>query len=183
MLILLHTCVCIQRVGVLPRKQNTIIQITWVQIIHTSNSGALIPTQTCISLLHPLVSPCTCPSLLPSSNFNLTSLISLPPSHYHTHSTIAKDSLRVWYNVKHAIKSTSTNAWLNYLDKDKRGPQLRSTQVTTPSLDYTHLLMSPKSDRSMENPISLINCFGRVKPPVTTSSFYQPPCLSLGFLL
>lgn len=40
---------------------------------------------------------------------------SLPPNHYQTHSSIAKDALWVSCNVKPAIKSTSTDVWLNYL--------------------------------------------------------------------
>lgn len=108
--------------------------------------------------------------LLHSSIFNLTSLFPLPPSHYHIHSSIAKDSLQVSYNVKHAIKSVSSAAWFNYLDKGERGRRYRaprwSRKASPMPLAYLHNLMLPcvpKIWLSKESPTSLISCFSHVK--------------------
>ncbi len=64
----------------------------------------------------------------------------------------------------------------------------RPRKASPKPLAYLHLLMpthptSLKSDWGKESTTSLISCFSHVRPPVITSSFYQPSCLSLEFLL
>lgn len=69
-----------------------------------------IPTQIYAFAIRALLSLSLC---TPPSVFYLLSLLPLPQSHYQTHCSIASDSLRVSFNVKHAITGTSTAASLH----------------------------------------------------------------------
>lgn len=85
--------------------------------VHTSESNKRHSLRR-LSPMHPL----------PPYFISCTS--SLPPNHYHTHSSIAKDALWVSCNVKPAIKSTSTDVWLNYLHSSESCSVSHEAKIT-----------------------------------------------------
>lgn len=165
------------------RFQNSIFQQFWWK---------LIPTQICISVLHPLLSACTCPSssspsfLISRHSFLfLRAIIILtlasPRIPFESH-IMSNMQLGAHQQLPDSITLTKASVGRSYRASG------RPRKGKPKPLAYLHLLMSPrptspKFDWGKESPTSLISFFSHVRPPVITSSFYQPSCLSLEFLL
>lgn len=112
------------------RAQRTKVKLNWHHIVQNSAQWMYECTVPSLQKTHyknVLGFKTTDSSISTKKHFSTSPL--QRPFHYHTWSSVAKVSHPVSYNVTHAIRSTLTDAWHNYLDQNKCGQPLSSTHT------------------------------------------------------